>query len=92
MKDVGSGSQCVKKDGVKRVTMMPVIKNTDVIGVETQVYGAVCVAVVKKIEKSRDVIEIGTTVGRKRIHSLYIFFTLPHPSLREQNERNSSSI
>ena len=68
MKDVGSGSQCVKKDGVKHVTMMPAIQNTGVIGVETQVYGVVCVAVVKKIERSRVVIEIGTTVGRKRIY------------------------
>lgn len=55
-------SQCVKKDGVRRVTAMPVIKNTGVIGVEIPVYGVGCVVVAKKIVRSRGVIEIGTIV------------------------------
>ena len=80
MKDVGSGSQCVKKDGVKRVTMMPVIK-VDVMYVEIRVYGVVCVVVVKKIERSRVVIEKGTIGGRKRILSCQEQQTSPECNL-----------
>ena len=51
---------------------MPVIKAV-VIGVETQVYGVVCVAVVKKIESRHD---IGTD-SRKRIYVLQYFLHPP---------------
>ena len=55
-------SQFVKRDGVRRVTTKPVFEVV-VIDVEIRLYGVVCVLDVKKIERSRDVIEKGTIGG-----------------------------
>ena len=55
-------SQFVKQDGVRRVTTKPVFEVV-VIDVEIRLYGVVCVLDVKKIERSRDVIEKGTIGG-----------------------------
>ena len=55
-------SQFVKQDGVRRVTTKPVFE-VAVIDVEISLYGVVCVVDVKKIERSRGVIEKGTIGG-----------------------------